>query len=126
MREILLLALAGALGAVARHGVGLLAARLLGPGFPWGTLLVNVSGSFALGVLVQIGASTDWLPPQARLALATGLLGAFTTFSTFSVETVRLAESSGWGWALGNVGANLLLGLAAAGVGIWVARATIG
>ena len=84
--------LAGDLAAAARHGVNLLLARLMGVGFPFGTLTVNVLGSFLMGVIVgyfafQGEASQNW-----RLFLTTGILGGFTTFSAFSLETVLLYE----------------------------------
>ena len=122
-------AAAGALGAVARHVAGHWTARLVAARLPEGvlgltgpmagTLLVNVVGSFALGVAA--GLAVDRLPPGVKLAATTGFLGSFTTFSTFSVQTVRLAEQ-GWGPALLNVGLELGLGLAAAGAGLALAR----
>lgn len=121
MREIVLVAMFGAVGAVGRHVAGIGAAALLGPGFPFGTLVVNVVGSLLLGFLSEAADRTPWATPQVRMALGTGLLGAFTTFSTFSVESVRLASTSP-GWASLNVVGNLLLGLVAAGGGIALCR----
>jgi CrcB protein len=90
MIQILLVALGGALGSVARYGVGVGAARLLGLSFPYGTLLINVLGGLAMGVLAaRIGPEHE---PQ-RLLIGVGVLGGFTTFSTFSLESVRLLES---------------------------------
>ncbi len=86
----LAIAAGGAVGAMARHGVSRAALHLLGPNFPWGTLAVNISGSFAMGLLIV------WLSrhePQSialRAFLTVGLLGAFTTFSTFSLDAVTL------------------------------------
>jgi CrcB protein len=89
MMQAVLVALGGAAGALARYGVGLLAARLFGVGFPWGTLAVNILGGLAMGVLaVRVGPEQE----QLRLALGVGVLGGFTTFSTFSLETVRIME----------------------------------
>ncbi len=86
------IAAGGAVGAVGRHLVNGLAASLFGLGFPAGTLIVNVSGSFVMGVLVELGALA-WSPsPELRALLVTGLLGAFTTFSTFSLDLVTLFE----------------------------------
>jgi len=89
MTQVLWVALGGAVGSVARYGVGAAAARWPGLGFPWGTLLVNVAGGIAMGVLAaRLGPDQESL----RLALGVGLLGGFTTFSAFSLETVRLME----------------------------------
>ena len=83
-------ALGGALGASARYLTGVATMRLIGPGFPWGTLAVNVAGSFLMGVLVVVLAHKD----ATRLAplLMTGVLGGFTTFSAFSLDTITLIE----------------------------------
>lgn len=125
MGEILWIAVGGALGALGRHGVGLAAAVILPAGFPYGTLLVNVLGSFLLGALVEAGSRVDAVTPEVRLALGTGVLGAFTTFSTFSVETLRLGEQVGWGHALANIAANVLLSLLGAAAGLGLARALL-
>jgi len=118
----------GAVGAMARHGVGLGAKLLLGEHFPWGTLAVNALGSLLLGVLIELFAregGVTWLSPEARRMLTTGGLGAFTTFSTFSVQTVHLAERGDLGLAAANVGANVLLGLTLAYGGVLFARAVL-
>ena len=88
MMNLLLVATGGALGAVARYGVGIGAARLLGLAFPWGTLLVNVVGGLAMGLLAaRVGPEQETL----RLALGVGVLGGFTTLSAFSLETTTVA-----------------------------------
>lgn len=89
MMQLLLVALGGAIGSVARYGVGFAGARVLGLAFPWGTLAVNVIGGLAIGLLsARLGPEQE----NARLLLGVGVLGGFTTFSTFSLETVRLME----------------------------------
>jgi CrcB protein len=89
MTQVLLVALGGAVGSVARYSVGVAAARLLGLGYPWGTLIVNVLGGLAMGALfMRVGPESENL----RLLLGVGLLGGFTTFSAFSLETLRLME----------------------------------
>lgn len=89
MQQVLLVALGGAVGSAARYGVGFAAARWFGLGFPWGTLTVNVLGGLAMGLLAaRVGPENEPL----RLLIGTGLLGGFTTFSAFSLETVRLME----------------------------------
>lgn len=89
MSQILLVAFGGAVGSLARYGVGMAAARWLGLGFPWGTLIVNLVGGLAMGVLA---ARTGPADEGLRLLLGVGLLGGFTTFSAFSLETVRLMD----------------------------------
>ncbi len=110
-------ALAGALGAVARFGVHQVVTSSLGQHSTLATLSVNVLGSGLLGVLAGLAMMPGVLSPSARLVLGMGFLGAFTTFSTFSVETVDLLRSGKMMAALGNVGANVVLGVVAAWIG---------
>ncbi len=86
----LAVALGGAIGAMARHLVSRLSLHLLGPNFPWGTLGVNIIGSFAMGILITGLAIKEPSSPAIRAFLTVGLLGAFTTFSTFSLDVVSL------------------------------------
>jgi CrcB protein len=113
---LLLVALGGALGAVGRHLISVAALSFLGPGFPWGTLAVNILGSAAIGVAAGAG-----LPGDARLLLVTGFLGGFTTFSAFSLETATLAARAP-ALALLYVAASLGFGLAAFALAWWVAQ----
>lgn len=117
------MAVAGALGAVARYGVSLAALRWLPEGFPYGTLIVNLVGCFLLGALTELTLDEGLLAPQMRTILGTGFLGAFTTFSTFGVETFRAMEAGEWAVAAANVAINVLAGIALAATGFWVARA---
>lgn len=113
------IALGGAMGALARYGLsGWIHARM-GAAFPWGTLGVNVLGSFLIGLCFSYLQHTS-LPPEAREFVAIGLLGAFTTFSTFTWETAALLQDGEWTRAALYVGGSLLLGLAAvlAGLGL--------
>lgn len=105
--EVLLVAAGGATGSVLRYLVSVASVEWFGTGFPWGTLAVNVIGSAAIGVCGALGVSGEW-----RLLLVTGLLGGFTTFSAFSLETGLLWERHP-GLAALYVGASLTLGLAA-------------
>ena len=114
---LLLVAVGGALGSVLRHLVSMQAAAHLGAGFPWGTLAVNVSGSAAIGLLGGFGVGGD-----RRVLLVTGLLGGFTTFSAFSLETGLLWERGGWWPAAAYVAASLLLGLLAFALCLWAGR----
>lgn len=107
------IAFGGALGAVLRHSVNVAAAHLFGTGFPWGTLSVNVAGSFLMGALIAVFAHF-WQPPQEmRLFLITGFLGAFTTFSTFSLDASVLWERGALLAAGGYVIASVVLSIAA-------------
>jgi fluoride exporter len=90
--------------------------------FPWGTPLINVVGSFLLGVLVQLTTDRMLPHPYWRVALGIGFLGAFTTFSTYAYESVRLADDAAWALAAANVVAMTVLGLVAAFGGIAVGR----
>lgn len=126
MREILIVGAAGALGAMARYAVSGWAYELAGTRLPWGTLTVNVAGCFLLGLLMHVSIATTLVPPTWRLALATGFLGALTTFSTFSYETVRELERGSWGAAGANVALNLALGLPATWLGLVIARRMVG
>ncbi|WP_028795218.1 fluoride efflux transporter CrcB [Thalassobaculum salexigens] len=92
MKMLLAVALGGALGAVLRYKTVGWIAHLIGHGFPWGTLAVNVVGSFAMGALIELGALKLNLSGEMRAFLAVGLLGAFTTFSTFSLDVATLWE----------------------------------
>lgn len=116
MRDVVMVALGGALGALARYAVNLAAARWWRAPFPLATLAINVGGCFLLGwFLARAGrASVD---PALRLFVATGFCGAFTTFSTFAHETRTLAVSGAPGMALGNVALSLAAGFAAVALG---------
>lgn len=92
MHHILLVAFGGALGSVCRYLVGIGALRLMGPSFPWGTLSVNVAGSFAIGVLAELIVARFGASAELRLLLITGFLGGFTTFSAFALDAVTLFE----------------------------------
>lgn len=86
----LAVAAGGALGAMARHGVSRAALHVMGPNFPWGTLAANIAGSFAMGLIIVWLAAREPASPALRAFLTVGLLGAFTTFSTFSLDVVTL------------------------------------
>lgn len=88
----LIVFLGAGLGGALRHGVNVAALRLLGAGFPWGTLAINVAGSFVMGLVAEYFALKSGLSLQWRLFLTTGLLGGFTTFSAFSLEVALLYE----------------------------------
>lgn len=122
MGDLLAVAVGGAVGALSRHGLSGLVEGRLGPGFPWGTLVVNVLGCTLLGALVTWIDGGSGVSPRVRVALTTGLLGAFTTFSTFSLDTLVLWRSGATGAACANVAVQLLLGLAGVALGAGLGR----
>jgi len=121
--QLFLIAVAGGIGTALRYGAGVAAARSLGGELPYGTLLVNVIGSFALAVVAEGLSGTVVLGVEARLILGVGLLGGFTTYSSFNLETLRLAQSGQLDKALLYAAATVLGCLLAGFAGIVVGRA---
>lgn len=119
--QLLLVAVGGALGAVTRYLLGTWIASIFGPDFPLGTFAINVSGAFFIGVVLGL-ANDGIVSANARLFLAVGVLGGYTTFSTFSYETLSLLQDGTMGLALLNVMGQLLLGVGAAYLGLVVSR----
>jgi fluoride exporter len=125
MQSYLLVFLGAGVGGALRHGVNVGAARLLGTGFPWGTLTVNVVGGFAMGLIAE------WLALRAgaasmqhlRLFLTTGILGGFTTFSAFSLDAVLLWERGETGMAIAYLLASVILSIAGLFAGLSIVRA---
>lgn len=122
MFHILLVAIGGATGSVARYLTGLAMTRLLGPAFPWGTITVNIVGSFAIGLLTELVARKLAAPMEMRLLLVVGFLGGFTTFSSFSLDTMALVERGAGLTAFAYVAASVALSLAAAFGGLALGR----
>lgn len=125
MFPVLLVFVGAGLGGVLRHGVNVVAARLVGTAFPWGTLAVNVTGSLVMGLLAGYFAFRDganWTEP-ARLFLTTGILGGFTTFSTFSLDVALLLERGEAGSAAIYALASLFVSVLALFAGLWLVRA---
>ena len=124
MSRFLWICLGGAAGTGARYLLSGWALAALGAAFPWGTWIINVLGSFLLGLLMQIGLATPLFSPTLRLTLTTGVMGGFTTYSTFNYETIRYAQDGSWPVALANVLATLLgclvAGLAGVALGRWI------
>ncbi len=112
----------GSLGALSRYGVALLAARLIGTRFPWGTLIVNLTGCFLIGVAYSLGGRNSFMSPSVRLFFMTGYLGALTTFSSFALETVNSAMTTTSLVTVSNFLSNNILGAALVFLGIWVGR----
>ena len=103
MERILLVALGGAVGSVLRYLTSIFAAVWFGAEFPFGTLIVNLSGAFIIGLAQELGTETVLIPDAARIFLTTGMMGGLTTYSTFSYETVRLMETGAWSQAWANI-----------------------
>ena len=122
----LIVFLGGGLGSAARHGVNLLAARLVGTGYPFGTFGINVLGSFLMGVIAEYFALKSGLPQPARLLLTTGILGGFTAFSTFSLETALLFERGESTAAAVYIAASIVVGVGALFAGLAVVRLLVG
>ena len=113
MVNLLVIGLGGFFGAIARYGLSAFVHRFMSTSFPYGTLAVNVAGCLALGGIMYFGEDKAFLSPAARAFFAMGLLGAFTTFSTFGHETLELVSSGRTLWAAANVTANVTLGIGA-------------
>ena len=125
MRDVLMIALGGAAGAVARFGATKWLQHLAPIDFAVGTLAVNVVGCLLMGFLVQAAEVSETLSDTTKNLLGIGFLGALTTFSTFGWDTVRHMLDRHWHLAFGNIAANVLLGLAAVWCGILVGRALL-
>jgi len=110
------------IGGAMRHGVNVAAARLFGFGFPFGTLIVNVSGSFVMGLFAGYFAYRAGVPQHVRLFLTTGILGGFTTFSTFSLDAAVLIERHAYGAAVGYMVGSVAAALAGLFFGLAVFR----
>jgi CrcB protein len=121
----LLLLLGGGIGAVLRFALALWVDERAGVHFPWGTLAVNVVGCFGIGVVATLADEHTLVSPGLRLLLVTGLLGGFTTFSTFGIETWQLVEDGHALAAMGNALASLGAGLAAVIAGVNLTRAVV-
>ena len=118
---LILIAAGGALGAVLRHLTNIGALRLLGAGFPFGTLAVNVIGSLVMGIAAAILVERSG-SPKLMAFLMTGLLGGFTTFSAFSLDAARLYEAGRLGAAAGYAGLSVAAAFAALFLGLWIGR----
>jgi len=125
LQLILAVALGGALGSVARYLVGIGSTKLFGVDFPWGTLIINISGSFLIGVFAELFALKWDLPQSGRVFLTVGICGGFTTFSTFSLDAFVLMEHGDF-WTTGAyVVGSVALSIAALFAGLHLIRAAV-
>ncbi|MEM5495244.1 fluoride efflux transporter CrcB [Hoeflea sp. AS16] len=122
MNALVLVFIGGGLGAVSRHLSAMAVTRAAGAGFPWGTLLVNIAGSLAMGLLIAWLARRSSGDADLRLLLATGFLGGFTTFSAFSLDAVTLYERGALTAAAAYVIASVTVSILALFGGLWLAR----
>lgn len=123
-RAVLAIAIGGGIGSVMRYVVTVLVTQRLGPGFPWATLAINVVGSLVIGIVAELSlARSIAISPVTRLFLMTGILGGFTTFSTFSLDMVTLAGERAALLACAYAGGSVVLGFVAAYAGIVLVRA---
>lgn len=122
--HLLVIGLGGFVGAIARYLVdGVVSERTAASAFPFGTLAINLSGAFVLGLLATLTLERSLLPAEIRGPVMIGFLGAYTTFSTFTLESLRLLEAGSWMLAAGNLIGSVVLGLLAVAAGVALGRA---
>jgi fluoride exporter len=126
MERLVWVCLGGAFGSGARYLMSGWVQERLGAGFAWGTLSVNVLGSFLIGLIMQVSLSTGSVSPLVRLTLTTGVIGGFTTYSAFNYETLGYMQKSAWFLAGANVLATWIACLAAGFLGQWSGRVVAG
>ena len=120
---LLAVALGGALGSLARYFVAGAVQSAAWPGFPWGIFVVNISGGFIMGLIVELSALKLNLTPEVRAFLTVGILGGYTTFSTFSLDSVLLIQRGQWSAAAAYMVGSTVLSVLALFVGLWLVRA---
>jgi len=124
LMNFLIVGLGGAIGSMLRHSVGLLSLKFGLINFPWGTFGINIFGSLCIGIMAGILAQTTNAPQEIRLFIVVGILGGFTTFSAFSLDTILLMERGQYLQAFLYVGGSVLLSFAATFLGLMIMRAT--
>lgn len=123
MNSVLYVAMGGAIGASARHLLGHASLRVFGPGWPIGTFAANILGGLLMGLLIGYLATRNISGEALRLFAGVGVLGGFTTFSAFSLESYMMFEKKAYGSLIGYVGGSVILSILAIGLGLWLARA---
>ena len=124
--RLFLICLGGAIGTGARYLTALWAAATFGAAFPVGTLVVNVVGSFLIALIMQVSTATELISPDLRLVLTTGVMGGFTTYSTFNYETTNYFREGAWLIGVANVGVTLFGCLIAGVAGLALGRLIVG
>ena len=125
LQLLLAVAAGGALGSVARYLVGIGSTKLFGLSFPWGTLIINIAGSFLIGAFAELFALKWDLPQEARVFFTVGICGGFTTFSTFSLDTYVLMERGEWWSAAAYIVASVVLSIGALVGALHLVRAAV-
>ena len=120
--RLLLIGTFGAIGTLARYGLQGLVQIKMGSTFPYGTLLINLTGCFFLGLIGQLLLNRVIVPPEWRMAIAIGFFGGYTTFSSFGWETAKMLEAGEWLWATAYVAASVAFGLLLSVAGIRLAN----
>lgn len=120
---LLSVALGGAIGSLLRYGVASAIQSPASTGFPWGILIVNVTGGFAMGVIVELAALKLQISPELRAFLTVGILGGYTTFSTFSLDSVMLIQRGAYASAAGYIAGSTVLSIGAVFAGLAAVRA---
>lgn len=120
---LLAVALGGAIGSLARYFVAAAIQPVTWTGFPYGIMVVNVTGSFLMGVIAELGARKLHYPPELRAFMTVGILGGYTTFSTFSLESALLIERGAYISAAGYMAGSVILSVFALFAGLWLVRA---
>jgi CrcB protein len=124
--RFLLVCIGGAIGTAARYLTALWVPTLLGSSFPFATLIINTTGSFLIAFVMHVGSSTEILSPDLRTMLTTGVMGGFTTYSTFNYETTEFLREGAWAMATANIVGTVVICLAAGYAGAAVARMMVG
>jgi len=122
LAKVVLIAIGGAAGTLARYWLGGLAQRLTGGLFPWGTFTVNMLGCFLFGLVWALAEERFLLSSETRVVVLVGFMGAFTTFSTFVFESGSFMRDSQWALVIGNIAAQNVVGLVCLFLGLFVAR----
>jgi len=124
--RLLLVCAGGAIGSGARYLTALWAASAMSPAFPYGTLIVNVLGSFLIAFIMHVGSATELLPADVRVMLTAGVMGGFTTYSTFNYETTNYFRLGSWSTGMLNIGVTVIGCLIAGFAGLMLARLIVG
>lgn len=122
MDKILYISIGAVLGANARYWLGIWAAQKWGTAFPYGTFIINLSGSLLLGFFITIATERFLIDPRLRMLIAVGFLGAYTTFSTYTMESFSLLSNGQWLYGIFNLLGSTILGVLAAALGVYLGK----